>query len=170
MVDISAITGMLSALKSAVDIAQTMKTLGDTAALQAKIGELNSKILDAQMSAFAANDERATLIERVSELEKELARFETWEAEKQRYELKEIEPGAVAYVPKESMRDNEPIHWLCAQCYNNNKKGFLQSHHGDASFTYYKCQGCGGEIRVRKPPSPPRQAVANTRYNPLRRY
>ena len=37
--------------------------------------ELNGKILAAQSSAFAANDERSSLIERVGDLEKEVARL-----------------------------------------------------------------------------------------------
>jgi hypothetical protein len=169
MVDISAIAGTVSALKGATDIAKAMVGLHDAQAVQTKVIELNAKILEAQSSALLANDERSALIERVGHLEKELARLKAWEAEKQRYELKEIAAGALAYVPKESMRGTEPMHWLCANCYQNDKKCFLQAHRADASFIYHKCQECGGEIRLPKPPSPPRQAIATTRYNPLSR-
>lgn len=170
MVDISAIAGTVSALKGATDIAKAMVGLHDAQALQAKVIELQAKILEAQGNAFAANDERTALIHRVGELEREVGRLESWEGERQRYELKEIGPGAFAYVPKESMRGTEPVHWLCANCFQKGTRRFLQAHRNDASFIFHKCQDCGGEIRVPKPPSPPRSAFANTgRYDPFGR-
>ena len=170
MPDISAFASAFSSLKAAKDIAEAMVSLRDAQAFQSKLIEFQSKLIDANSAALAAQDERVALLERVDALEKEVARLKLWETEKGRYELKEIESGAVAYVPKESMRGTEPMHWVCAQCYQNNKKGFLQSHHGDVSFTYYKCQECGGEIRIRKPRS--QRPVGETpRYNPFaRRY
>jgi hypothetical protein len=65
MVDMSAIGSALASLKAAKDIAETMIGLRDTAAFQEKRLEFQSKILDAQASAFAANDERTALIERM---------------------------------------------------------------------------------------------------------
>jgi hypothetical protein len=54
MVDISAIAGTVSAIKGISDIAKAMVGLRDAAAIQAKVIELNSQILDAQTSAFTA--------------------------------------------------------------------------------------------------------------------
>jgi hypothetical protein len=50
MVDVSAIAGAASALKGATDIAQALIGLRDAQAMQAKIMELNSKILEAQLA------------------------------------------------------------------------------------------------------------------------
>jgi hypothetical protein len=166
MVDISAIAGTVSALKGATDIAKAMVGLHDTQTVQAKVIELNAKILEAQSNAFVANDEHAALIERVNQLEKEVAHLKAWEVEKQRYELKEVAPGAVAYAPKESMRGTEPMHLLCANCYQNETKRFLQAQRSDVGHVYHKCQECGGEIRIPKPPKPPVEVM---RYNPLGR-
>jgi len=49
----------LSALKGATDVARAMIGLRDAQAMQTKVIELNSKILEAQSRAYAANDERA---------------------------------------------------------------------------------------------------------------
>lgn len=78
MVDIAAISGMMSAFKSAKDIAEAMVGLRDAATFQEKRLELQSKILDAQSGALALQEERAFLIERVSQLEKRIAEHETW--------------------------------------------------------------------------------------------
>jgi hypothetical protein len=87
MVDMSAIASALASLKAAKDIAEAMIGLRDSAAFQAKLIEFQSKIIDANSAAFAAQEERATLLGRIRELEEQMAELEAWEAEKQRYEL-----------------------------------------------------------------------------------
>jgi hypothetical protein len=52
----------------------------------------------------------------------QIARFEAWEAEKQRYVLEDVGPGVFAYVYKESASGSEPMHWLCTKL----KRSFAQ--------------------------------------------
>jgi len=50
-------------------------------------------------------------VERISELEKEVAGFKTWETEKQKYVLKELgQPGLFAYTLEPEARGSEPSH------------------------------------------------------------
>src|SRR5437660_1565624 len=113
MVDISAIAGAVSALKGAADITKAMVGLHDARAIQAKVWELNNRVLEAQSSTFAAQDERSAHIERIRALEAEVADLKAWGAEKQNYELKEVYAGAFAYALKPETRRAEPAHWLC---------------------------------------------------------
>jgi Zn finger protein HypA/HybF involved in hydrogenase expression len=124
--DITSISSALASIKAAKDIAQSMVNLRDTAAMQAKIIEFQSKILDAQSAASSAQEERATLIERVRNLEQEVARFKQWDTDKQRYELKNWGQGAFACVLKVDATPPEPPHALCVTCYDNGKKSILQ--------------------------------------------
>jgi hypothetical protein len=105
MPDMLAIAQALNALKAAKDIAETMIGLRDSAAFQGKLIEFQSKIIDANNAAFAAQEERSALLERIYELEKQVADFEAWEREKEKYELKELNAGAPAYLPKPGMQD-----------------------------------------------------------------
>jgi hypothetical protein len=147
MVDVSAIAGTVSALKGAMDITKAMIGLRDAQAIQAKVIELNAAILDAQSSALTANEERSTLIERVRNLEKQVADFEAWETEKQRYELKDIGLGSLAYVVKETMRGTEPSHQICAACYQHHKKSILQpKSHGVMKQLF--CPDCKTEFNI----------------------
>src|SRR5467141_3021959 len=98
MVDVSAFASALASLKAAKDIAEAMIGLRDAQAFQAKLLEFQSKLIDANNAAFAAQDERVALLERVHALEKELASLKAWEADKARYELKEVGSGTFAYV------------------------------------------------------------------------
>ena len=123
---ISEIAAALSSLQAAKDIVQTAIGLRDGAAFQTKLIELQSKIIDAQSSASAALEERLSLIEQVRQLKEEIARFETWEAEKQRYQLQEIASGIFVYSVKREAQSTEQPHHLCANCYEDGKKAILQ--------------------------------------------
>lgn len=139
MPDISALAAALTSLKAAKDIAEAMIGLRDGAAFQAKLLEFQSKLIDANNSAFSAQDERSTLLDRIRELEKEVAAFEAWEAEKKRYQLTDYGGGRFAYALKPEEAGGEPPHRLCANCFNNGKKTILQFAHD----VWYNCHSCG---------------------------
>jgi hypothetical protein len=123
MIDIGAISGAIGSIKAAGDIANAMLTLRDGEMVQKQTIELNRIILSAQSDAIAANATQTDLIAKVSDLEKEIARMKDWEADKSRYELTELAPGIVAFSIRESMRNGEPFHRICANCCANGKKG-----------------------------------------------
>lgn len=79
----------LSAIKSAFDIAKGLKDIDDASRRNAAVIELQEKILAAQQA-------QTTLIETVRELKARVAELETWEAEKERYELDQIAPDSSA--------------------------------------------------------------------------
>jgi hypothetical protein len=109
MVDLTAIGVVSTSLNTAINIAKAMVDIRDAAAFQGKVFELQRAIIDAQQSVFAANAERTSLIEEIRQLKARVAELETWEAEKQRYELKDVGFGSLAYIVKESMRGAEPL-------------------------------------------------------------
>jgi hypothetical protein len=126
MVDMTAIGVVSTSLNTAINIAKAMIDVRDASAFQGKVFELQRSIIDAQQSVFAANEERTALIEEVREAKTQIARLEAWETEKQRYELKDVGAGSLAYAVKETMRSGEPIHRICAACYQHARKSILQ--------------------------------------------
>lgn len=127
MVDMTAIAGAMSSLKAMKDIAEAMIGLRDAKAFQSKRVELYSLIISTQSAVFAVNEERAALVEEVSEFKKKVADLEAWETEKQRYELKRVSSfGSFAYSVKEAVAGSEPPHYICAACYERGKKSILQ--------------------------------------------
>lgn len=119
------ITG-LGLFNTLFDTAKGLKDINDSAVRNRAVVELLEKIL-------AAHAAQAALLERVSNLEKELASFETWDAEKQRYELADYGEGTFAYRLKESMQNGEPPHRVCASCFQKNQKSILQNAGGTHS-------------------------------------
>lgn len=123
----SAISGLLSSLNSAKDIAQAMIGLHDSQAFKAKAIEFESKVLDAYKSAFAAEKENSALLKQISLLEKKVADMKTWQTQKKCYELKEVGSNRfLAYALKPEAQSTEPMHYVCANCYKNGKASILQ--------------------------------------------
>jgi hypothetical protein len=133
----------ISALKTAFDIAKGLKDIDDATRRNAAVIELQEKILSAQSA-------QAELVQSVSALEAEVARLKDWEADKARYQLAELIPGVVALAIKDSMRNGEPFHRICANCASNGKKSYLQQHVRGTSVDTYKCNSCGEGLTVDK--------------------
>lgn len=125
--DIATIGGTLASINAARDIAKTMIGLRDTELLQSKTIELNGLILEALGKAIEARQAEAAQVDEIRALKEEIAQLKAWGAEKTRYELKQVDSGFVAYMLKPEERGTEPPHWLCATCYSNGEKGFVQS-------------------------------------------
>lgn len=126
----------LGAIKTAFDLAKGLKDIDDATRRNAAVIDLQERILAAQAA-------QATLVERVNELEKQVAGFETWEAQKKRYELKDFGGGTFAYVLKPSEAGGEPIHRICPNCYEKGHRsilqfGFTTSNQQDK----YSCPSC----------------------------
>jgi ribosomal protein L37E len=120
MVDVSAIAGMMTALRGATDISKAMLGLRDAAMIQDKVIELNAKILDAQNAAFAANEERRELQQKIESLEAEVKRLTSLQGTGERcprcgrnefrVERSQATKGAFAVL---GVRD---YHMKCAAC------------------------------------------------------
>ncbi|MPY74477.1 MAG: hypothetical protein GEU87_09455 [Alphaproteobacteria bacterium] len=147
MVDIGTIAAAVSGLNTAREMTQALIGVRDAAVLNDKVIELQSVILAAQGNALTAQSEQFALLQQVRELEEQMARMETWDAEKEKYELKDVRSGVFAYARKEGMEPAEPPHHICADCYQNRQKSVLQKvtrMPGRAHVLV--CQQCGSEI------------------------
>lgn len=154
----------LTSLKSASDLTKSLLELRDAAKISEISIELNGKIAAAQQLAIAAQSEQTALVAEINNLKKKIVEFEDWESEKQRYELKAIDRGCFAFMPKPGMENGEPPHWLCANCFENGHKSFLQfkgqvitrsGTRGDTSS--YACIRCKDSVTVfytRNPSTP----------------
>lgn len=132
-----------------------------------RIIELQGVILTAQSSALATQSDQFTLLERIRELEQQMADSETWKAEKQKYELREFAPGIYALSLKETERGGEPAHRLCARCFEHRKKSILQKEREWDFGRLLKCHECGSELTVEDKPIYMRNPVQEPDYNPF---
>jgi hypothetical protein len=146
MIEMTTISAAISSLQGAANIAKGLMGLHDTVVIQGKVIELQSAILAAQSSALAAQSEQSSLIERIKELEKQITNLEAWKSEKERYSLVALSPGAHAYVLKKSAQKAEPIHTICANCYQHGHKSILQWEQGGYGSLTFKCHSCKAQF------------------------
>jgi hypothetical protein len=135
----------LSGFNAMLNSAKALKDMNDAAVRNAAVIELQEQILSAQTA-------QATLLDRIRDLEKQMANFETWETEKQRYDLKGLGWGAFARMLKPTARGTEPPHWICTNCYGERRISVIQWGRKPKGATRngYFCPACNNEIE----PSP----------------
>lgn len=146
MPDMSAVASLLSSISALKNIAAAMFGLRDAAAFQSKQIEFQAKLLDANNAAFRAHEVRSSLLERIRELETELAKVKAWECEKQRYELKHLGWGAFAYMLKPSARGTEPPHRICTDCFEHDHKAIVQQIMVHGKGQIWMCPACKNAI------------------------
>jgi hypothetical protein len=125
-----------------------MVGLRDSAKILENTVELNQKILSVQTALANAQAEQATLVQTISKLKKELARFETWKAEKHRYKLTEVASGVFTYVLQPETAAGEPSHWICASCYQKGKKSIPQGFNSTTFGWRHECPACKLKIET----------------------
>ncbi|HDL5082554.1 TPA: hypothetical protein PXD62_006245 [Pseudomonas aeruginosa] len=140
------IAGAYGGIKAATDITQSMLTLKtDTT----KVVELNGVLLGLQSQLNSAHADQTTLTRRIGELEAEIAQFKRWEQEKERYQLHQTEAGGLVYRIKPEVQGTEPLHYICADCYQKAVKTILQP--GDEGYyKVLKCHPCGSSVRAQR--------------------
>lgn len=163
MVDISAIAGVATSLRSIVEITRAMKDVHDANTIQTKVFELTREITAAQACALEAQTSQLDLLQRQRDLEEELEKLKNFEAEKPRYELKAIQTGVAVYALKAGMEQGEPPHYLCTTCFTQGHKSILQREVLNPGMTVmHVCHHCSSEFiehGMREPGHPkiPRQ-------------
>ena len=157
MPDMTTIQGAVSGIKAACDIAASLVGLAEKTELKLKLSDLVDKLLSAQASILAVNEERALLLERIRVLEEKAAQAGTWEHEMARYQLVSPWTGVTVYALKKSESRGEPPHFMCANCYHQRKPSILQNGATkDGKWGLLVCPVCRAETRTGYRPGAPR--------------
>jgi hypothetical protein len=133
----------IGAFKTLFDTARSLRDMNDAVVRSAAVIELQEQILSARA-------QQIELIERVRELEREVAQFKTWETEKQRYKLKDFGQHTFAYELKPETANDEPEHLICPQCYQIGRKSILQfeGRHNLSKLAMYRCYSCRTQLEL----------------------
>lgn len=137
---------MFSSLKAAGDLAKAMVDVRDATTFQAKAFELTREIISAHQAAISAQVEQLSLLQEVRELRERINHLEAWSTDKLRYELADHGCGTFTRTLKHGMENGEPQHRLCAQCYEQGKKGLLQSSGRFNGREKVRCMSCEQEV------------------------
>lgn len=149
MFDMATLQSAISSLQTAGQIAKAMSELTASIELKAKVIDLQSTILAAQNSALAAHSDQFAMIERIRNLEKEIANVKAWAEEKKRYKM--MPPWGnsilVVYGLKESSKGTDPPHWICAKCYDDGRRTILNPKKGSNNMLLH-CPTCRTDMET----------------------
>ena len=155
MVGLVEISAGLNSLKLAKDIVQALNGAQNAVAINQIKLDLQGAILDAQQGLFVAQEAQSTAAKRIADLEQEIMRMKDWSAERERYQLVDVDRGAFAYMPKPGMENSQPAHWLCTNCFEQGRKSFLQfkgqgmhANGSRAEESAYGCDTCKSALKI----------------------
>ena len=162
------IDSITNPLKAAGETAQKLIELRDTAKFGDALIELQAQIIAAQQGALAAQAREAAMSEEIRDLKARMAELEAWDAEKQRYKLHDFGGETFAYILKEEESNGEPMHRICANCYQQGHRSILQFKYTTGyQQDKYNCPACGKDFLfgVRHSPPMPERAISD--YDPF---
>ncbi|ALF02137.1 hypothetical protein vBPeaSP1_046 [Pelagibaca phage vB_PeaS-P1] len=142
--------------KGAVDLGNSIKEVVDkpdvdTTALRQTVSQLLDELIRLQA-------QQLTMQSAVGQLSEEQRRIERFERNADRYMLKRTEQGSLVRELKASHADGDPIHCVCAECYEKQVISFLQP----VAHNTFECARCksrvfmpdGNDIGIRVARSP----------------
>lgn len=146
---IDAIQAGYSSAKAAIEIAKGISALKTETAINQAVIDIQRNVLETQGALSAAQEVHTANLKRIDALEQEIVRLKDWSAEKQRYELKRYHPGSVARVLKLDMAGADPIHRLCAHCYDRGEKGYLNpTGESVRRCRMHRCSSCKTDVAL----------------------
>lgn len=136
------ITSALATVKAVSEL--TSSILGGVIdeKVKAKAQELNSSIITLQSTIFEIQTNNQELFEINKGLKQGLVDASNWENEAKRYHLVQFGPGSFVYALKSDEQGSDPIHSICPNCYQKNKKSILQFSMRSGKGTTYVCHDC----------------------------
>ncbi|MEQ1532934.1 MAG: hypothetical protein HOO97_02025 [Sideroxydans sp.] len=141
----SAITGLSTLAKAAIDIASS----NDAAQRNALLIEFQKALIQTQGFTASEQIKNASLVSRNQELEQEIVRLKNWETERGKYELKEIARGVFARIDKGYVGQLQSAHKFCATCFEKGIKSPLQQQSAEMRQIGLHCFSCKSHIIFR---------------------
>lgn len=145
--DTSAIDETIYSIKSAMDLANTLKDLKVSQAQSERINDMTMMQLEALNNAMTSKYAQEEMVETINKIQAELEGLKTWESMKIRYGLVSVD-GAMVYALKEDYRKYMPPHWICANCYRLSIRSILQPVWDAGGLWILRCPACKTDIHT----------------------
>ncbi|KAF1024269.1 MAG: hypothetical protein GAK37_03167 [Pseudomonas sp.] len=137
------IAGAYAGVKAAAEMTKALLDMKTGSEVQAKAMELRYALIDLQQKVLDSQEVFQQLTQKNNELKDELAKFDRWEQEKQRYKLTRTEFETFVYELRPEAAEGEPVHQICVKCYGDGVKTVLQRH----NHVYLTCPRCQTKLQ-----------------------
>ncbi|MHB1051198.1 MAG: hypothetical protein ACYC09_14055 [Bacteroidota bacterium] len=142
------ISTALASVKTVTEIAKGILSLNKDVAVNEKAAELISTILLLQRDLISLQSDYADLLKTKENLLEELKQFNTWAKIESLYKLEEVSNGKYVYAPIDKELKNEPLHWLCSNCWEDKRKSIYQMTYDGANHKTFTCPRCKNEFQI----------------------
>lgn len=136
----------LAALATAKDFASFLIGRKIDSEVTDKAIAFQNSIIEFQSIIMSLQAENHSLLQEKISIEKKLDKIESWESEKNKYELKKVADGVFVYSRILEEDSKELPHWLCPNCFQDKHKSILQRTSKSWAGTDYVCPCCKTEI------------------------
>lgn len=135
-------TVLATGIKTVISLAKSItESISDTK-LKIKSIELYNAIINLQGSILSLHSKYHSLLQDKHSLEKKLMEIESWEKEKTKYVLVKIGEGVHVFSLKPEYEPSVPSHYICPNCYHDNKKSILVAEYTSSEESKYTCPKC----------------------------
>ena len=148
-----AIGGAIAAVKNFVDL---VGKLGDGVSKERPetISQLYSSVWEINHQLLAAQIRESEVLSRCRALEEQIAHAKDWQGETARYVLRSLD-GGVVRQQKGNRASGDSPHWLCANCFEEQKKSYLQKDPKIVDGRHvWKCPRCSTAVMVDQDAAP----------------
>lgn len=124
-----------------------------SADMQAALLAINSQIAQAQSSSIAAQQLHSSALDRVRELEGQVAKMKDRSKECARYTTDQTDTGVTVYVLKSEKKAGQITHQACPNCFGEGKVRLLAPTHEtkywssrELHFRVHECASCNAKF------------------------
>ena len=112
------------------------------------VSQFYASLSDIQQRLITAENRESELLSQCRALEEQIAHAKDWQAETTRYVLLSVD-GGVVRQQKADHASGDPPHWLCANCFEEQQKSYLQKDPKIVdSWHIWKCPRCSTAVMV----------------------
>lgn len=139
------ISALTQSAQTLINLVKSANQLSTDSKIIAAIHDIQAQLLATNNMALEAQEKLTKCHEQIALLKEEKRNLEIWNNEKELVELKEIGKGAFAYVAKDINSNFESTPKLCATCFDNGKKSYLQQSFEQLRRIGLTCQLCSSK-------------------------
>lgn len=121
------LTAIIAAIPSLAKAGADIASTSDEKQRNAQLIEFQRVVIQLQTNLASIQIQNASLLRDKNNLEQQIMQLKNWDAESQKYELREISAGIFARVQQHSPATPlKSAHKFCAKCFEEQQKSILQ--------------------------------------------
>lgn len=144
--DMTSIQAAGAAFKAISDTVKATVALRDNAMIQVHMAALHEHIMSAQAKALEAQQQIYETQRELDSVRNELLSIKSWDAESERYRLRDFGGQTYAYELQPEKANGEPHHLLCPHCYQQRQKSVLQRTSRHSNQEWFSCHRCSARL------------------------